>query len=427
MNLQLKAVLLIAMLAGYEANRIKAQVGKAKLINRMTDFSQKSMQDFAAETEFGERACDVDVIVEAAGDQKLDVRLQKAAIKAGVEVGRKTKNGCDVIYSLLCQDNLTTLQKEVAPCEEQTSDCEDCSADWVRRTVRHGVVYPSGFWKAEQDHFSFWKAWRSTHQHKGQSLFKFSDDFNSEYAEGALVDSRTVHFTPTGDTCADARAKIASKQATLEEALVGLENVEDKGSFKARIAMMKPFQKAKMGYDKMGCENTPIMEESFLNEMVGKLRATFVSVRQPDVNEETAQKRFHDTLAFIKGHSTDISLKDAIEASGIALGKDVTTEKEQEDVDGSEDVDAEHEDRLEDALTEQSTALVQLQEGQVAVGGSKWGFVEDAVNGVLWLPLMVVIICLFTFFWHVAIWLFMVAVIISAGILAWAMIVKILK
>jgi len=41
----MKAVLLMSLPAGYEASRINAQVGEAKVVNRMTDFSQKSMQD----------------------------------------------------------------------------------------------------------------------------------------------------------------------------------------------------------------------------------------------------------------------------------------------------------------------------------------------------------------------------------------------
>jgi len=300
----------------------------------------------------------------------------------------------------------------MAPCDQQSSECAGCASD-----------FGADLAGPQDGTFGYWKMWRTTEQHKGQSLFKFSDSFNSEYADGALEDAGKVHFTPTGKTCAEARDHIAEQKDKLKEVLTGLNDIQDKGDFKARTAMLKPFQKAKMGYDKMGCESTPIMDAGFLEEMVANLRETFVNARQPNVDEVTSMQRFDDTLEYIKGHSSDISLKDAIKASGIALGNEVSTADDEDSVDGSEDVTPEMEDTLEDKLGEQSTALVQLQEGQVALGGPDAPIVVVAGFFVT----MAVIIAIFIIFWYVVLWLFIVAVIISAGILTWAAIDNMIK
>jgi len=347
MQAQLKAFLLIALLAGHEANRVKTQVDIANLINRAANSAKKTQKNFA---------CDADVMVQAwSGKEKLNVRVQSSAMAVPVEVGRKTTDGCNVVYSLLCESDFTTLRKEVAPCEQQISGCTHCGSQPTGRRDRN---------------FGFWKKWRSVAQHTAQSPFKFSDSFNLQHANGALKDATKVHFTPKEITCADARVEVAAVEQQLKEGLLHQENIKDKGDFKARTAMLKPFQKAKMGYDKMGCDSTPIMDTGFLDEMVGKLREMFVNVRQPDVDEETAMKRFDDTLQFVKGHTTDASLKNAIKAHRIALGKEVNTDipLDEEKFDGIEEISPESEDMLEDMLTETSTALVQTQETKVSIG-----------------------------------------------------------
>ena len=283
MSVKLKAVLLIALLAGHEASRVIKDVRTARNIKNHNGFSQKSQQEDATGMEgYFDVGCDADVIVQAelSNTQKIDVRVPKDDLKSsnGVEVGRQPKNECDTVYSLLCESDLTTLRQQASCGEHHPQD--------------------SHFGR-----FNPFKHWRSTQP--GVGPFKFTDAFNTKYAGSKLKDADVVHFTTTTRTCADAGAAMAKSEKTLKESLDDLKNIEESASFdlanieessnfldkaylKERTAKLKPFQKAKMRYDNMGCSQVPgDKSTSILDGMVDRLRENYVKAMVAvDVVEE---------------------------------------------------------------------------------------------------------------------------------------------
>jgi len=171
--------------------------------------------------------CGADVVVQADygedGGPGLSVRLPKENLLAEpVEIGRKLKDGCNVVYSLLCSGTSgtkrTTLRQKVAPCgKEQVDGCKRC----------HG---PDG----DQKDVDFgWIRTRSTKAKDG--LFEFNQDFNQVYAGGHLKDAMEVRFTPTTTTCGE---KIESTE--VEKALSNIETEEFViAKVKANVAMLK--------------------------------------------------------------------------------------------------------------------------------------------------------------------------------------------
>jgi len=138
-----------------------------------------------------------------------------------------------------------------------------------------------------------------------------------------------------------------------------------------------------------------------------------------EFDDETAGARFDEAVAYIKDHTDDMTLKDAIKASGIAFGKSVAEEGEGQldEIDVDADLDEDRERELEEALVgREEGSLVQIGTGQVAAhtgsGPVPTTFAVAVVTFTVMLA-MFIILC------HIAYYLFMVALLVSLGIIAY--------
>lgn len=269
-----------------------------------------------------------------------------------------------------------------------------------------------------------------------KAFFSFYPEFIKKFAgDKALADSAKVHFTPTSETCEDARADLRAKEVQLREALNGFGEIKDKADFRTRAAMdLKSFQKAHVKYDKMGCDENgePAIPEDFVSSSINKLREVWMSIAESD--DETAGARFDDAVAYIKEHTNDMTLKVLIKASGIAFGtsldKDEDGEGESDEIDVDADLDEDGESDLEDVLVGdkdgggQPASQLQIGAGQVAAHTGSGPAATTFAVGVVAFAVM---IGLFVLLCYVAYWLFIVALCISLGILAYNGIVYLIK
>jgi len=239
-----------------------------------------------------------------------------------------------------------------------------------------------------------------------------------------LKDSYKVYFTPVSETCTKTRQRVDAAKQMLKKALPMLADIKDTEDFKARTAMLKPFQKTKMLHDKMGCEvnGVPILETKALEDMLGKLRKAFIKTRDPDIGKEIAGQRFDKALQFMKDHSNDTTLKDAVGAAGIFLGTDVNTDESDDGLDGDEAPEGEDqlEDRLENVLAEKSTnvtaSLMQLYEAR-GLNSSQSGSHRRLLYAAM-------IIACFALVWFLPFWIFVGALAVAAGFIAISELVK---
>lgn len=272
----------------------------------------------------------------------------------------------------------------------------------------------------------FFIQWRTTEKHKHDSSFTFDSSFNTEYADGALKPSDKVHFTPksSGETCEAVQTELKAEEAKLADNLDSLAEIKNKGDLKARTAILRPFQKLHMKYDKMGCENGagPALDQGLMDKMVAKLRATYVKHAPSafrNTDEAAAQARFDSLLGYVKENADGSTIKDAIKASGIAFG--TTPEEEDVDVDVDSDLtDANAEDELDNMFVKLestgATSLAEVHDGQVATQGQH---IDDViVAGAAIIVCVGVVVALFVLFWWIVLWIFIAAVLISLGILA---------
>merc|ERR1719440_649539 len=134
------------------------------------------------------------------------------------------------------------LRREVAPRGEQPESC-----NYEKVTPFLG--------SSRDDPFTGFFRWRTTTSNEHESLFKFDHTFNSRYANGELSVSDTVHFTPTYETCEAQHNTLMARQAKTKEALLSLDHLKNQEALDETLAVFKPYQKAKITYDRMGCKH----------------------------------------------------------------------------------------------------------------------------------------------------------------------------
>jgi hypothetical protein len=425
MSLQLKGFLLIMLMAGYEANRVNHKISINQALDNFADdlaqAGEEASSEAADEAEMGDWDCDYDVQIAAKlpNVQHPDrVRIQKDALVEGVRIGTKDKaDHCTVAYSLLCRRNQLNLRKELLPCAEQHSTLGTCEKCGDRP-------------KREHAKFNFFQQWRQTEKHSGENAFKFDVAFNKAYASNSRFPDGLFHttvgypkvsFTPQSQTCEDVYQQIKTAEEELKESLTGaggIADMTDKKDFRKQTALMKPFHKAKMLYDKMGCETgadaQPVMEKGFRDRMVANLKEVWVSHYSSLGDKRTARRRFDTMLAFVSEKAEDASLKDLVDGMKSAFGIDSDANDGDEEGISEEDCNPENEDALEEKLASSitgetnSSALVQVD-----------GDIPASVAGAAAVIVCIgVAIGLFVLFLYIAWYLFVAALIISLGILS---------
>jgi len=268
-----------------------------------------------------------------------------------VEVGSTLKDGCKVVYSLLCSETRrTTLRQEVAPCKDQFDGCKRCNPP---AQDQNDIDF-------DQEDVDFRWVW--THSTRAKEAtngkpnqFKFNQAFNNAYAGGHLKDTMEVRFTPTTTTCGEKinpTEKIEEAMRKIDESMSPSANEGDSiAEVKTNVAMLKDLLPT------VGCDSAPVR----VSDVLARLRKKFVDFWDARDGPKTAGKRFDDTIKELKVHASG-SPRSLVKAFAILADK-----KDQDILKG---IPADDQDLLEkydssadkEFLKTSSTSLVQSKE-----------------------------------------------------------------